>query len=63
MRGYDFRFLNIDGSLSLFFRMQCADDDHANRTAQELAPAGCARYEIWSETERTAEAAILRTVT
>jgi hypothetical protein len=62
MCGYDFRFLNVDGSLSMFFRMQCVDDDHADRTARELAPVGCARYEIWSDKGCTAESAILRTV-
>ena len=60
MRSYDFRFLNPDGSPSLFYNAQCADDEQARRTAENMTPVGCSRYEIWLESERVVEAPIFR---
>ena len=51
MRSYDVRFLKSDGSLSLFFQAECVNDEQAKRTALDLAPPGCTRYEIWSVSE------------
>ena len=60
MRSYDFRFLNSDGSPSLLYNAQCVNDEQAKRTAEDMTPAGCARYEIWLESERVAEAPVSR---
>lgn len=60
MRSYDFRFLNPDGSPSLFYNALCASDEQAKRIAQDMTPAGCSRYEIWLDTERVLEAPVSR---
>ena len=60
MRSYDFRYLKADGSVSMFFKEECASDEQARRRALALAPADCANYEVWADSDRIAVAPILK---
>jgi len=44
---YEVRFFNADGSVSLLFVTNCADDDAARETALKMFARELKPFEIW----------------